>query len=294
MENSQNNRQPGIIKIVKPQRIGIQPSTLSRHAVGLVLRGKKYIYYGDIRYEINKGDMFYLNIGSHYMEDIPDGNKSFEQIVFFYTPETLCDILSALSLHFQIEINNDHTCENCIDHNHAVYPAWNLVKNFFNSVNLLMKDDLFTEDPAISQLKATELIYMIVSNPDCCINSKLLDNADTISENFERIVQDNIFTGASIESLARMCNKSLTSFKKEFKDHFHETPHRWMIKQRLMRSRLLLISTNKSVADIGVECKFPNTSHFIKLFRKEYELTPAVYRSRSRAEKRQHKEKIKV
>lgn len=57
-------------------------------------------------------------------------------------------------------------------------------------------------------------------------------------------------------------------------------PHRWFIRQRLMRSRLLLISTSKSISEIGVECAFPNTSHFIKLFKKEYGCTPAIYRSR--------------
>ena len=50
------------------------------------------------------------------------------------------------------------------------------------------------------------------------------------------------------------------------------------IRQRLMHSRLLLISTSKSISEIGNECTFPNTSHFIKLFKKEYQMTPATYR----------------
>ena len=47
-----------------------------------------------------------------------------------------------------------------------------------------------------------------------------------------------------------------------------------------MHSRLLLISTSKSISEIGNECTFPNTSHFIKLFKKEYSVTPATYRHR--------------
>ncbi len=57
-------------------------------------------------------------------------------------------------------------------------------------------------------------------------------------------------------------------------------PHKWFIRQRLMHSRLLLISTSKSISEIGNECTFPNTSHFIKLFKKEYQMTPATYRHR--------------
>lgn len=61
-------------------------------------------------------------------------------------------------------------------------------------------------------------------------------------------------------------------------NYFNDPPHRWVVRQRLMYARLMLISTNKPVAQIGAECRFPNTSHFIKLFRKEFDITPANYR----------------
>ena len=64
---------------------------------------------------------------------------------------------------------------------------------------------------------------------------------DLTKENFEQIVHNSIFTDISIEELAAKCNRSLTSFKKEFRKHFFEPPHKWFIRQRLMHSRLLLI-----------------------------------------------------
>ena len=45
---------------------------------------------------------------------------------------------------------------------------------------------------------------------------------------------------------------------------------------------MLLVSTNKSIADIASECRFTNTSHYIKLFKQEYGVTPAVYRNNQR------------
>ena len=113
---------------------------------------------------------------------------------------------------------------------------------------------------------------------------------DVASGNFEQIVYNHMFKDVSIEQLSEICNRSLTSFKKEFKRHFEMPPHKWYIRQRLMHSRLLLISTSKSVSEIGHECAFPNTSHFIKLFKKEYSITPSVYRSRHQAETLQQKQ----
>lgn len=273
-------QQPMIVKYVQPYRNGIQSHNLSRHGIGYILRGKKYIYYGDVRHEVNRGDLFYLSTGHHYTEDIPENGKPFEQITFYYTPEQLGRILTQLSMNYQLNITNDHSCENCREQSHVIYPAWNTIKNFFSTINQYIKDDLFTQDETAESIKMTELIYLILTQNDCCLKSKVLGNIDQMKENFEQTIHQNIFNDVSIDELAQMCNRSLTSFKKEFKKHFFEPPHKWFIRQRLMHSRLLLISTNKSISEIGIECNFPNTSHFIKLFKKEYGLTPATYRNR--------------
>lgn len=272
------NKQPTIVKYTQQVKNGIQSQVLSRHCIGYIVRGKKYIYNGDIRTEMSAGEMFYLNVGTHYVEDIPDGVRPFEQIVFYYSTDQLTKILTNLSIVYQLKIENDHVCHICKHQNFVVAPTWSTIRNFFGTVNQYLRDDIFATDVAAENMKITELMYHILSQKDSCLKSKVLSNADMLKENFEHIIHKNIFNVMPIEDLASMCNRSLTSFKKEFKRHFFEPPHKWFIKQRLMHSRLLLISTNKSISEIGAECSFPNTSHFIKLFKKVYMMTPATYR----------------
>lgn len=273
-------QQPVITKYVQPYRNGIQAQNLSRHGIGMVLRGKKFIYSGDVRHEVARGEIFFLATGTHYVEDLPEGNRPFEQIMFYYTPSQLATILSQLSITYHMNISNDHSCVACREQNFVVSAATAALRNFFITTNQYIKDELFNHDETAENLKMTELIYLIVSQEDNCLKRKVMDNADTGKESFEQIIYSHIFEDIPIEELARMCNRSLTSFKKEFKKHFIEPPHRWFIHQRLMHARLLLISTNKSISEVGLECGFPNTSHFIKLFKKAYEYTPAGYRHR--------------
>lgn len=279
MEKGTDRNHPKIVKYVEASRSGIESVTLSRCAVGYVLHGTKNIYYGDKRCRISRGEIFYLGAGRHYVENMADDDNQFEQIIFYYTPAELQQIMSQLNITYGVEISNTHTCEQCRNRQHVSMPASNTMKSFFQSCNCYLRNDFFSSDAA-ENIKMSELIYMLIALGDCCMKSKLLENMDAARGNFDRIVYSNIFNDVSIEQLAGASNRSLTSFKKEFKRRFDIPPHKWYIRQRLAQSQLLLLSTSKSVSEIGIECSFPNTSHFIKLFKKEYDMTPAAYRQR--------------
>lgn len=277
---SNQQAQPQIVKFAEVSSPTIGSITLSRYAIGYVLHGTKNIYYGDKCYSIGHGEIFYMGIGHHHVENVSEEEAPFEEIVFYYTPASLQHILSHLSITYGVRFSNNHTCDWCRSHNHVSMPAWNAAKSLFMNANSYLREELFRHDETAENIKLTELLYLIISHGDCCLKSKLMRNMDIASGNFEQIVYNHMFKDISIEQLSEICNRSLTSFKKEFKRHFEMPPHKWYIRQRLMHSRLLLISTNKSVSEIGHECAFPNTSHFIKLFKKEYSITPSVYRSR--------------
>ncbi len=273
-------QQPMIVKYVEPHHSGIRPLVLTRCAIGYILRGTKYIYDGDRRQELHRSDIFYLGIGHHYVENCPESSQPFEQVMFYYTPTDLERILMHLGITYGLNITNNHSCPKCRNRTHVAMPAWNILRGFFQSTNNYLLGDDFHHDETAENIKMTELIYHIASHEDCCLKSKLLGNVDSARESFEQIIYNHLFRDVSIEELSRATNRSLTSFKKEFRRHFTMPPHKWFIRQRLMHSRLLLISTSKSISEIGNECTFPNTSHFIKLFKKEYNATPASYRSR--------------
>lgn len=279
--NVSGANQPLIVKYSVSERNGIQAINLSRNAIGYVSKGKKHIHYGDVCYEIGQGELFYINIGTHYVEDIPDDKKVFEQFMFYYSSELISDILGSLTRNYGMVITNKHKCEKCGNKLHASVPAWSSLKSFFTAAGQLLKEGEFPGYNVVEKLKMTELICLIMAKQDCCVASKILTNITSSSESFERLVQKHIFEDITIEEMAERCGMSLTSFKRSFKNHFYEPPHRWILRQRLMQARMLLISTDRTISDIGSRCGFNNTSHFIKLFKAEFGYTPAAYRAKS-------------
>ena len=236
---------PMIVKFVEHFHNGVQSHTLSRYAIGYIVRGEKHIYNGDKRQTISKGDVFFLGIGTHYTEEVPDESNTFEQILFYYQPADLHKILMYLNLTYGLNISYNHACPECQGANAVSTPAWQLLKGFFSNTANYLRGEGFLHDETAENIKMTELVYLIVSHDECCLRSKILGNIDTAKENFEQLMYDHIFDDISIDELAALCNRSLTSFKKEFKRVFLMPPHQWFIRQRLMH-----------VADLDLEVHF--------------------------------------
>jgi AraC-like DNA-binding protein len=271
-------RQPTIVKTSESATSEVHSITTSRYALGYVLSGHKYIYMGDLRYEATRGDIFFLSKGTHYIAEAPDERKPFEEIIFYYTPEHIGQIVAHLGVSYGADTCVHHTCEECLCKDYVIASGWKALKSFFVGINQQIKENFFEQDSTAEMLSLTSLVYHIVSRPEGCLRTRVLGSTDPEKELMERQINEYVFSDITLEEFAMKNNRSLSSFKKKFKSYFGESPHRWVVRQRLMHARQQLISTNKSVTQIGAECRFPNTSHFIKLFREEFGLTPALYR----------------
>jgi AraC-like DNA-binding protein len=274
------NRQPVIVRTSEPQMSGIHSFVATRYVLGYVMSGYKFIYTGDLRCEATPGDIFFLSKGTHYIEDAPDGRRPFEQILFFYTSEQIGRIIAELGVNYQIDTCVHHSCEECMLREYVVSPGWEALKHFFSATAKHLRDGFYTQDPTAEQLALTTLVYQIISRPEGCLRTRVLGSTDPEKELMERQLRDYVFSDITLEQFAERTNRSLSSFKKKFKEYYNEPPHRWVIRQRLMHARLQVISTDRDVTLISHDCHFPNTSYFIRLFRKEFGLTPSQYRTK--------------
>lgn len=272
-----------VVKITERANSGVHSSSLSRIAIGYVLSGTKYIYHNDTSHSIEEGDIFLLEAGFHYEENTIGANGRFEQILFFISPEKLQQVIFGLNVNYGLTFTSRHACTKCTSRNFAYTKADMPLRNFFIGIDISLRKTGQLHNDIGQRIKLNELIYLVLSNEDSCIKRKVLRASDAEMGQFVNIVYDNIFNDISIETLAEYTNRSLTSFKKEFKRIFNTPPHQWIIEQRLDRARILLTSTNRTVSEISIECAFANVSHFIKLFKQRYNETPASFRNKHSA-----------
>ncbi len=273
-----------VIKQRNEKYVGVESTKLNRNAIGMVLHGEKYIQQDDQTIHVPTGDIFFMGLGSHLVENVPSASAPFEQIVFNFTASQLQHVVAT----FDQTLLDSATQEECSKPQHphinvAEAKPSKITRNFFHGVNTHYECRGFINDPMSEQLKLTEMAHNIIKHESGLIRQMLLMSLDSERATFERVIYGNILKDKSISELADECRRSVTSFKKEFKSIFDTPPHQWYLRQRLNYARLLLSTTHHTISQVGLICTFPNTSHFIKLFKRRFGMTPATYRHTSKS-----------
>lgn len=94
-----------------------------------------------------------------------------------------------------------------------------------------------------------------------------------ISENFKTLTQKEV---------AEHCNISYQYLSRIFKNTMGKGFNEYITFLRLREAEKLLLSSEKDVTEIALECGFSSPSYFIEIFRKNKKTTPKQFRSKMR------------
>lgn len=101
----------------------------------------------------------------------------------------------------------------------------------------------------------------------------------------EQVVNTYLFQPFSIDELAKLCEKSIASFKREFHAQYGTSPRKWINAQRVTHAQSLLSVTTQSVNEIALACGFENVPYFIRLFKQTIGQPPQQWRKEQQIER---------
>lgn len=128
-------------------------------------------------------------------------------------------------------------------------------------------------------LKLKEIILLLSQTQEASTIQVILSqlfSPNTYS--FKQIIEAHLLSQLSVEQLAQKTNLSVSSFKREFKKLYHDSPANYFKTKRLERAAELLIISNERITDIAFNCGFNDPANFTKSFHEQYGLTPTNYR----------------
>jgi len=247
-----------------------QVGFLSEHSVMFIIQGKKYFHFGDQTICINNNELILVKRGIYTISEFIPDNGSFEALIIFI-PDKFLQSIS----HYNSDLNASKA-----ETAYVILKRDTYLEQFKSQYLSYFTGD-FQGKKQLLQLKLQEL-FLLLQNSDArqlisrfissCINKESID--------IEYIIRTNLFQPLSIEDYAKLCLRSLASFKRDFKKQFATSPKKWINIQRISYANSLLKTSNKTVAEIAFECGFENTSHFIKIFKNKMGYTPKAMRAK--------------
>lgn len=153
-----------------------------------------------------------------------------------------------------------------------------ILQGFRNSLISYLTDNSL-DHTEIARIKINELLQYVFSQKNFNNIARYLyqlNNNETA--HLKAIIDKHYHHALGLSEYAQMCNMSLSTFKRKFKQVYNDAPGTWLANKRLNLASKLLKTTDKTIAEIADECGFNSHSYFVKAFRQQYNNTPLKFR----------------
>lgn len=89
---------------------------------------------------------------------------------------------------------------------------------------------------------------------------------------------ENLSGKPSVKEIAAFCRLSASHFSRAFRGSCGNTPHHWLLMQRIEQAKRLLVNSHLSVPEIALECGFSHRVSFSKAFARLTGEGPSAWR----------------
>jgi len=236
-----------------------------------VLTGQKTLHHGSKSWELTKGTLSFIKKGGFVIEQ------------FFREPFCIVVFILPDSFIRQFITNNiesiPHQLPGASEGDRVIrVQTDDTLHKFYESIFPYFTAERKPSEKIV-ELKFTELLLHIINNPN---NPELISYLYSVSNNkaakLEQVMENNFAFNLTLSEYACLCNRSLSSFKRDFEQIFRATPGQWLQKKRLDLAHDLLISTSKPIFDVMLESGFENQAHFSKVFKSRFGKSPLQLR----------------
>lgn len=153
-----------------------------------------------------------------------------------------------------------------------------LMKSFIESIDFIVDNPTIADENLILNKLKELLLILSKSENSASINDFVSSLFVPYEYNFTEIIQKNLYANLSLKDYAKLCNCSLATFKRKFKELYRESPAKYLLLKKLEKSKQLLTLESMQISEIAYESGFETVSNFNKVFKKEYLKTPSEFR----------------
>jgi len=234
-----------------------------------IISGKKDWTSLHQKVSTNEGEAVYIRKGVYNTKQYFE--VDYCVMLFFVTDDFIRRFMNEFS-NLSKSTQSSHPQIFEIDVDDTLQSLFTTVFNYFKKGGNLPKE--------LIELKFKELFYNIVANPKNNLLSSFFSSVNNQEKtDLNYLMMKNFHSDLTLEEYANLSGRSLSSFKRDFKQHFNETPRKWINSRRLEYAKTLLENSNLNVSEVCYESGFKNTSHFNTAFKEAFHLPPNKFKN---------------
>jgi len=245
-------------EIIKQQII------LNQHTFSFLIEGNKDVVFDNKTLSIDNSKFLIMKSGKCLMTEKLSEIRNYRSVLFFFSSETLLKFIR----------NNELKRTQLNDHKSVYAFEYNVfIKRFVNSlldISILSKD----VQKKLIEVKFDEIMLYLIAIHGTDFIYSLSEKSNDASQKFIQTVETNRINKLTLKELAFLCNRSLSTFKREFEKHYTESPKKWFQNKRLEYAHHLLYIEKKNASEIYFEVGFESLSSFIQAYKSKYGVTP--------------------
>jgi len=250
--------------------ISKQQILLNKNTFSFLQEGTKEVFFDNSSFAIDNSQFLLMKSGHCLMtEKLSNIADNYRSILFFFSNE---DVLRFIRK-FELSTTDSGKLYSTYSFNYDSF-----LKRFADS--LLDISKLSTSiQKNILDAKFVEIMLYLVELKGVDFLYSIISNSDNQSQRFIQTIESNQLNKLTVKELSFLSNMSVSTFKREFKKHFHSSPSKWFQEKRLEHSAFLLKNKSKRPSDIYEEVGYESLSNFIQAFKVKFGITPKQYQS---------------
>ena len=239
-----------------------------------IQEGNQEIYSATQKLQASDKESILMKCGN-YIANFRDitPTSQFKSVVFHLDPEAISKAFDEKDLDF-LRVDKSKVARDP-----ALKMGQNeLLDSFVSSMMPYFDNPQMAKDELLL-LKLKELVYILSDFGNNPVVNQIIGTLYSPEEiAFDEIVLANNYNNLSIGELAHLTARSESSFKRDFKKWYRESPAKYFKTKRLEKAADLLINSNTPVSEVAWDCGFENPAHFSTSFHDHHGKSPRDYR----------------
>lgn len=227
--------------------------------------GKKQVHFAGTAVAVNKDQSLLLKKGNWLWTELLDTEAIYYCKLLFFSEKILKEFLEK---HSKIEQIVTDEIPYFIIRNDTY------ITSYLNSLSTIREaPEVFAAN--LLAVKFEEIMLYLINKYGATFEVYLQSLILKETSPFKKIVESKLHSHLKLEEIAFLCNMSLSTFKRHFKNEYKESPGKWLQDKRLQKAKEMLEKGQVKPSNMYLDFGYNNLSNFSIAYKNKFGFSPS-------------------